>query len=146
MTRFHKIPRLTTARPVVRFPFALGLWVMLGTAFALGGCSTGAILGDKLPEAAGGLPTDAPARPQDAAYRYPAVHDMPPERATQPMNDTEQVRVEKELETARDRLESKAETLEKPAEPADPTDNKKPDKAKSRDAKGGQASGAARKP
>jgi hypothetical protein len=52
-----------------------------------------------------GLPKDAPARPL-TPYPYPAVHDMPPPRASAPMNDEEQLKLEKELRTVRDRQEA----------------------------------------
>ena len=58
-------------------------------ALALAGCS-GAILGDRLPNAMGGLPEGAPAR-AGSEYAYPAVHDMPPPRATEPMSETDPV-------------------------------------------------------
>lgn len=117
----------------------------LALALLLAGCSTGAILADKLPEAAGGLPADTPARPVSASYQYPAVHDMPPPRATEPLNDAEQLRLEHELENDRDRLDSKAEALEKPAA-GEKKPAKKPAKPKARDAKSGETSGAAAKP
>ena len=52
-----------------------------------------------------GLPKGAPARPV-TPYQYPAVHDVPPPRATAPMNDEEQFKLEKELRSARDRQEA----------------------------------------
>jgi hypothetical protein len=52
-----------------------------------------------------GVPAGAPARPA-TPYQYPAVHDMPPPRATAPMNDEEQFRLEKELQAVRDRQEA----------------------------------------
>ena len=52
-----------------------------------------------------GLPADAPARPA-AYYVYPAVHDMPAPRATTPMTDEEQVKVERDLRATRDRQEA----------------------------------------
>ncbi len=53
-------------------------------AAALAGCSASAISG-KLPGDMG-EPADTPARPT-VAYQYPAVHDMPPPRADQPLTD-----------------------------------------------------------
>ena len=72
-------------------------------AAALAGCAAGPIV-DELPGDLG-LPKGAPARPV-APYQYPAVHDMPPARATTPMTDEEQLRLEKELSTVRDRQEA----------------------------------------
>jgi hypothetical protein len=83
--------------------FHASIWVALLLAAALAGCAAGQI-GDQLPGAIG-LPKDAPARPV-APYQYPAVHDMPPPRATAPMNDEEQFKLEKELRTVRDRQEA----------------------------------------
>jgi hypothetical protein len=121
--------------------FGLGLCLSL----VLAGCSTGAILADKLPESAGGLPLDAPARPQEATYQYPAVHDMPPERAIEPLTEAEQLRMEKELEKARDRLESKAEQVDgAAAAPKKPA--KKPTKSNSSSIKSSETSGAPAKP
>ncbi|HEY0222932.1 MAG TPA: hypothetical protein VGC38_00285, partial [Pseudolabrys sp.] len=68
---------------------------------ALAGCSAGP-WSDQMPQSLGGLPADAPARPL-SPYQYPAVHDMPPPRATKPMNDEEQFKLEKELSAIRDR-------------------------------------------
>ncbi|HZL30207.1 MAG TPA: hypothetical protein VFC54_03985 [Pseudolabrys sp.] len=116
----------------------------LGLALVLAGCSTGAILADKLPEGVGGLPADAPTRPQTADHLYPAVHDMPPERSATPLSDTEQVRLEKELEGARDRLESKSGTDETP--PAKPNKPKKSARPASGEIKSGEVSGATPKP
>lgn len=117
----------------------------LGFSLMLAGCSTGTMLAEKLPEGAGGLPADAPARPQEATYQYPAVHDMPPERAIEPMTDAEQLRMEKELEKARDRLESKAEQVDGASVAVKKT-TKKPAKPNPPNAKNGETSGAAGKP
>ncbi|HMF22444.1 MAG TPA: hypothetical protein VKG24_10005 [Pseudolabrys sp.] len=81
------------------------LWAVLGLAAMLGGCSASSII-DKLP-AEVGLPAGAPARPQ-VPYEYPAVHDMPPERASVTMTEEEQVKLEKELANVRDRQEGRA--------------------------------------
>src|SRR4029078_4298225 len=68
----------------------------------LGGCSAGSIV-DKLP-ADMGLPAGAPARPA-TPYEYPAVHDMPPARATVPLTEDAQAKLEKEPPNTRDRAE-----------------------------------------
>jgi len=52
------------------------------------------------------MPAGVPARPV-TPYQYPAVHDMPPARPTEPLNDNEQWKLEKELRAARDRQEGK---------------------------------------
>jgi hypothetical protein len=76
----------------------------LGLATALSACSAGP-LSDRLPESLGGMPAGVPTRPA-TPYQYPAVHDMPPARSTEPMNDDEQWKLEKELRAARDRQEA----------------------------------------
>jgi hypothetical protein len=76
----------------------------LVVATAVASCSPGPLI-DKLP-ADMGLPAGAPARP-DTPYQYPAVHDMPPDRASVPMSEEEQVRMEKELTNVRDRQEGR---------------------------------------
>ena len=96
----------------------------LGLAVALCGCSSGAII-DKLPGDIG-EPADAPARPA-APYAYPAVHDLPPRRATPTLSEDQQIKMEKDLEAARD----KQETREKAADgPAPPPKKKQPAAAK----------------
>jgi hypothetical protein len=65
------------------------------------GCS-GSLIADHLPAAVGGLPEDAPARPATEAA-YPAVHNMPPARATAPLNTDQQKQLEKDLIAARNR-------------------------------------------
>ena len=73
----------------------------LALSLGVGGCASGGML-DQLPPALGGEPDSLPKRPQ-TDYQFPAVHDMPPARAAAPMSDSEQVRLEKELQAARDR-------------------------------------------
>ena len=72
----------------------------MALAAGLAGCSAGSVI-DKLPGSMG-EPGDTPVRPT-AAYQYPAVHDMPPSRADQPLTDEQQVQMEKDLEKVRDR-------------------------------------------
>jgi len=74
---------------------------------------------DRIPGEIGGLPAGAPARPE-TPYEYPAVHDMPPDRASTPMTEAEQVRLEKELVTVRDRQEGRPA----PDKKGDPTAKK----------------------
>lgn len=117
--------------------FGLSLVLSLG----LGGCASGGML-EQLPAGLGGEPSALPAKPK-ANYQYPAVHDMPPDRATAPLTDSEQVRIEKELQAARDKQESQygsaAETAASPAPAA-------PAKKKPAAAKNGQTSGAKTNP
>jgi hypothetical protein len=109
------------------------LWAALGLATVLSGCSAGTII-ERLP-ASMQPPADAPARPE-TPYVYPAVHDMPPDRATVPMTEEEQVKLEKDLAKARDRQEGHS-AGKRPA-----TTLKKPPK----DAQSGQSDGAKANP
>jgi len=60
------------------------------------------MIADHMPEAIGGLPADAPARP-DAPAVYPAVHNMPPARSTATLNNDQQKQLEDDLVAARNR-------------------------------------------
>jgi hypothetical protein len=64
------------------------------------GCSTAQI--DQIPASMGGLPEGTPARPA-VAPAFPAVHDMPPQRAQPLLDEDEQKRLEQELIRARNR-------------------------------------------
>jgi hypothetical protein len=98
-------------------------------ATALAGCSSGAVI-DKLPGDMG-LPAGTPERPM-TAYEYPAVHDMPPPRATPIMSEEQQVKEEEELKAVRDRQEARDGAAKKTAQPA---------KKKPKTANTGQAAG-----
>lgn len=87
----------------------------LGLATVLAGCSPGPLI-DRLPDNMG-LPAGTPARPT-TPYQYPAVHDMPPARATPTMSDEEQARLEKELAAVRERQTAGEAPAKKPAPPA----------------------------
>jgi hypothetical protein len=76
--------------------------LLLAVAAILPGCSSGGVVGDHMPTAAGGLPQGAPQRPAQPAP-YPAVHDMPPPRAQTVLSDEEQKKLEDELIAARKR-------------------------------------------
>jgi hypothetical protein len=89
----------------------------LAVAASLTGCSAGP-LGEQLPQSLGGLPAGTPPPPA-TSYQYPPVHDMPPPRATDPMTEDEQWRLEKELNAVRERQEG-----------VKPTGNEKPANAK----------------
>jgi len=103
----------------------LGPALAFGLALGLAGCSN-APMGEGLPTEMGGLPKGAPARPATSG-QYPAVHDMPPPRSTDPMTDDEQLKLEKELRAARDRQEA----LQADDDPAKkPAKDKKPATAK----------------
>lgn len=79
-----------------------GCLMAAGLILGLGGCSAGQLIGDHLPEVAGGLPAGAPGRPANP-YQYPAVHDMPPPRETKPLSVDDQIKLEKDLSETRDR-------------------------------------------
>jgi hypothetical protein len=70
------------------------------TAVLLSACSTTDI--DKIPHELGGLPAGAPARPADPPS-YPAVHDMPPQRAAAVLDAEQQKKLEADLVAIRNR-------------------------------------------
>ena len=80
---------------------------LAGLLVTVTACSP-AVLMEKLPTGVGGLPADTPAAPADP-YKYPAVHDMPPPRPDTPLTEEQQVKLEKDLKAARDRLEDQTE-------------------------------------
>jgi hypothetical protein len=86
-------------------------------AALLAGCSAGPI-GDTLPQSMGGLPEGAPARPNVTNRQFPAIHDMPAPRSTQPMSEEEQVKMEKDLQAIRDRQNAAAKDEATPPAPA----------------------------
>jgi hypothetical protein len=59
-------------------------------------------IGDQIPHGWGGLPDDAPARPQ-TVLPTPPVHDVPPPRATRLLDGSQQLKLEQELAAARAR-------------------------------------------
>jgi hypothetical protein len=90
--------------------FAGDFLAALALAGLLAGCSASSVVA-QLPGNMG-LPADAPARPA-VPYDYPAVHDMPPPRATKPLTEEEQIRLEKELTAIRNRQENGAPSAKK---------------------------------
>jgi hypothetical protein len=60
------------------------------------------MIADHMPAAVGGLPEGAPERPA-AEQAYPAVHNMPPARATSTLNDDQQKQLQDDLVAARNR-------------------------------------------
>ena len=87
---------------------ARSLLAAFAVAASLTGCSAGPLSQqlEQMPQSLGGLPPDAPQQPPSNAYAYPAVHDMPPPRSTEPMSDEQQYQMEKDLARVRDRLEA----------------------------------------
>ena len=83
-------------------------------AMALAGCASGPMI-DGIPSSIG-LPAEAPARPA-TPYEYPAVHDMPPPRPVRIMTEEQQIKLEKELATVRDRQAAREGTGKKTAGP-----------------------------
>jgi hypothetical protein len=82
---------------------------LIASAAALvSGCS-GSLLADHMPAAVGGLPDDTPARPATDAP-YPAVHNMPPARATTPLSYDQQKQLEDDLVAARNRYGGNPDT------------------------------------
>jgi len=76
-------------------------------AVALAACSAvGDKIGDSLPVAAGGLPSDVPARSATQPDFIP-VGDTPPRRDLKPLNEDERKKLEADLVTLRDRQEGK---------------------------------------
>jgi hypothetical protein len=72
-------------------------------AAVLAACAgNGGPLGEQVPHGLGGLPADTPARPAQTAP-YPAVYDLPPDRPTPPLTDSQQLKLEQDLATARAR-------------------------------------------
>jgi hypothetical protein len=88
---------------------------LVGVAVVLAGCSAGSTVADHLPTALGGLPDGTPQRPGTSGA-YPAVHDMPPPRATTVLTDAETKKLESDLVAARNRA---AEAAAKAAADAD---------------------------
>jgi hypothetical protein len=122
---------------------ALGRILLVASSLALlADCSSSQVIED-LP-ASVALPADAPARPA-TPYAYPAVHDMPPPRATEPMSAEDQLRLEKELTAVRNRQEGRKpedeKTLRTAKKNAKTTSKKKP-----ADTKKGETAGAKTNP
>jgi predicted small lipoprotein YifL len=116
----------------------------LALAGALTGCSAGPL--EQLPQSMGGLPSDAP-QPPKTTYEYPAVHDMPPPRTSEPLSEDQQWKLEHDLKALRDRQEKRTGTQaqadqgdKKPAKTAKTNDKKKPA------AKPGESTGAKANP
>jgi hypothetical protein len=84
----------------------------LATLLGLCACSTGAVLG-QLPEKIGGLPESAPQRPAET-MPFPNVYEQRPTRATKPLSEEEQKRLESELGNLRDSQNKRALAPESP--------------------------------
>jgi hypothetical protein len=84
-----------------------GWRVLAFAAVLLSGCSTTDI--DKIPHDMGGLPAGAPARSEQPPA-YPAVHDMPPQRAAL-LDAEQQKRLEADLIATRNRQPNQAKNI-----------------------------------
>ena len=75
----------------------IGMALVCAGAVTLVACSN--ILSE-MPTQLGGMPAGTPERPA-VAPAYPAVHDMPPPRATSVLTEAEKKKVEAELDAMR---------------------------------------------
>jgi hypothetical protein len=101
MSRFRLL-RKNNLPPMLALALAAGL---------LAACSSTSIT-DSIPEAAGGLPTNVPARPATEP-EYPAVNAAPQRREALPLTDEEVKRAQAELTTVRQQQEERAGTAPK---------------------------------
>jgi len=97
---------------------ALAVRVLAGAALLslVTGCtSSNGPAFSNLPQALGGLPADAPARPAAAEQAsFPAVHDMPPPRAAATLTPEQVKAVEAEIAFARERQKQQARGATQP--------------------------------
>jgi hypothetical protein len=107
---------MSNARHDNAAPRAAALLVL--TALGLSACST---MGDTLPEAAGGLPANAPARPADP-LPTPNVYEVRPTRAAAPLDTAGQKKLESDLTSLRESQKARAN----PPPPPPPSVAKKP--------------------
>jgi len=108
---------------------SIAAFALLAAVAFLPACSTAPYAGDVLPKSFGGLPENAPARPE-APPPFPAVHEMPPPRTNSVLTYEEQKKAEEELATIRERQPGRTKT----ATPA-PAKNTKDTAAKAKTAK-----------
>ncbi len=87
---------------------------LLLAAFELSACST---MGDTLPEKAGGLPANAPARPADA-LPTPNVYEIRPTREAAPLDTAGQKKLESDLTSLRESQKARANPPPPPPPPA----------------------------
>jgi hypothetical protein len=109
---------MSKPRPLATFlpPRLAAAAALLAAGLTLAGCSSAI---DMIPTQVGGLPANAPARPENAP-EYPNVYATPAPRETRPLTDDEQKKLEKELTEIRDRQAGTAKPEEKgKAKPAD---------------------------
>jgi len=95
----------------------LAVRVLAGAALlslAAGCTSSNGPAFSNLPQALGGLPADAPARPLADQTAYPAVHDMPPPRTAATLTPEQVQAVEAEIAFARERQKQQARGATQP--------------------------------
>jgi len=104
-------------------------------AVLLSGCSTAQV--DSIPHDIGGLPAGAPARPAEPPS-FPAVHEMPPPRASALLDAEQQKRLEADLIAIRNRQPNQQKNIAREKAKAEAADKAKA-KAKAKAAKRMQA-------
>jgi hypothetical protein len=95
-------PNGAIARRAVACLSAAGLLLLVA------GCSSTTSMLSSLPPSLGGLPADAPARPDASLTSYPAVHDLPPPRTAATLTPEQVQAVEAEIAFARERQKQQA--------------------------------------
>jgi hypothetical protein len=98
-------------------------------------------MGDTLPEKAGGLPANAPARPGDA-LPTPNVYAVRPTREAQPLDADGQKKLESDLTSLRESQKARAN----PPPPPPPVAKKAPAKKPTKDAAAAKKPPADEKP
>ena len=119
---------MSNARRNNSAPRAVALLML--AAFGLSACST---VGDTLPEKAGGLPANAPARPADP-LPTPNVYEVRPTREARPLDATEQKKLESDLTSLRESQKALANPPPPPPPPPPPAAKKAPAKKPAADA------------
>ncbi len=99
MPEYAALARLVPRRGVGRPGLGRAVLSLVALAVLVSGCSTAQI--DSIPQAIGGLPAGAPARPAQAPD-FPAVHDMPPPRPAV-LDAEQQKKLEADLIAVRNR-------------------------------------------
>jgi hypothetical protein len=82
-------------------------------------------------------PASTPARPA-TAYQFPAVHDMPPQRAIPTMSEEQEFKAEKDLAAIRDKQEVRSGADKTAAKPT----KKKPEAGDTGQIVNGQSAGS----
>jgi hypothetical protein len=94
--------------------------LLLLAGLGLSACST---IGDTLPEKAGGLPANAPARPADA-LPTPNVYEIRPTREAPPLDTAGQKKLESDLTSLRESQKARANPPPPPPPPPPPAAKK----------------------